>query len=208
MIENHSLSIDIGEWVISEALIQIALWQEHGLNFVVSVNIDALQLQEQNFVDRLAQLLAAHPHVKPSNLELEVLETSALSDVLNASNIMNKCADLGVSFAIDDFGTGYSSLTYLRRLPADLIKIDQSFICDMLVDPEDKAIVVGIIALAKSFNRKVIAEGVETIAHGTALLEIGCELAQGYGIARPMPPIKYLAGLLIGNPTYHGEQLR
>jgi len=101
---------------------------------------------------------------------------------------MNKCTKLGVTFAIDDFGTGYSSLTYLRRLPADLIKIDQSFIFDMLDDPEDKAIVVGIIALATSFNRKVIAEGVETIEHGTALLKIGCELAQGFGIARPMPP--------------------
>lgn len=190
LIENHTLSIDIGEWVINEALTQIALWQALGLNLAVSVNIGALQLQERQFTDRLARLLAAHTNVEPSSLELEVLETSALGDVMNASKVMRKCAELGVSFAIDDFGTGYSSLTYLRRLPADLIKIDQSFICDMLFDPEDKAIVVGIVALATSFNRKVIAEGVETIAHGTALLEIGCELAQGYGIARPMPADK------------------
>ena len=187
LIENHILSIDIGEWVINESLTQIATWQKCGLNLVVSVNIGALQLQEQHFTDCLARLLALHSNIEPKNLELEVLETSAIGDIMNASKVMEKCTDLGVSFAIDDFGTGYSSLTYLRRLPADLIKIDQSFVCDMLDDPEDKAIVVGIIALATSFNRKVIAEGVETIAHGTALLEIGCDLAQGYGIAKPMP---------------------
>jgi diguanylate cyclase (GGDEF)-like protein len=187
LIENHTLSIEIGEWVINESLTQIAKWKKQGLNLEVSVNIDALQLQEQNFSDRLAILLAAHPDVEPSYLQLEVLETSALGDIMNASEVMKKCIESGVTFAIDDFGTGYSSLTYLRRLPANLIKIDQTFVCDMLVDPEDKAIVEGVVALAKSFNRKVIAEGVETIAHGSALLEIGCELAQGYGIARPMP---------------------
>ena len=100
---------------------------------------------------------------------------------------MNACVALGVKFALDDFGTGYSSLTYLRRLPANLIKIDQSFVRDMLIDSDDLAIVEGVIGLAKSFKREVIAEGVETIDHGTALLELGCELAQGYGIARPMP---------------------
>ena len=100
---------------------------------------------------------------------------------------MSSCTELGISFAIDDFGTGYSSLTYLRRLPANLIKIDQSFVRDMLVDADDLAIVKGVIALAKLFKREVIAEGVETIEHGTALLQLGCELAQGYGIARPMP---------------------
>ena len=95
--------------------------------------------------------------------------------------------DLGVKFALDDFGTGYSSLTYLRRLPTSLIKIDQSFVRDMLHDADDFSIVEGVIALAKSFKRDVIAEGVETVEHGSALLKLGCELAQGYGIAKPMP---------------------
>lgn len=92
-----------------------------------------------------------------------------------------------VNFAIDDFATGYSSLTYLRRLPVKLLKIDQSFILDMMIDAQDLAIVKGIIGLAKAFGRKVIAEGVETISHGSTLLDLGCNLAQGYGIARPMP---------------------
>ena len=94
--------------------------------------------------------------------------------------------DLGVNFALDDFGTGSSSLTYLSRLPANLIKIDQSFVRDMLSDADDLAIVEGVIALAKSFKRDVMAEGVETIEHGTALMKLGCDLAQGYGIAKPM----------------------
>ena len=100
---------------------------------------------------------------------------------------MKACQELGVRFALDDFGTGYSSLTHLRRLPAYLIKIDQSFVRDMLEDTDDLAIVEGVVSLSKAFQLEVIAEGVETIAHGVALLKLGCELAQGYGIARPMP---------------------
>jgi EAL domain-containing protein (putative c-di-GMP-specific phosphodiesterase class I) len=135
----------------------------------------------------LSVFLATHSDVNASSLELEILETTALSDISQVSATMSKCHELGVSFALDDFGTGYSSLTYLRRLPAYLIKIDQSFVRDMLFDDDDLAIIEGIISLAKAFQREVIAEGVETVAHGEALLKLGCELAQGDGIARPMP---------------------
>lgn len=189
IIENNPMMIELGEWVIDTALTQISRWQSIDLQLPIStsVNICPVQLQQTNFVDRLAALLASHPEIEPHHLELEVLETSALEDVHHVSTIMNACMALGVKFSLDDFGTGYSSLTYLRRLPANLIKIDQTFVRDMLIDTDDLAIVEGVIALAKSFKRDVIAEGVETIEHGTALLQLGCELAQGYGIARPMP---------------------
>ena len=101
--------------------------------------------------------------------------------------VIAACGQFGVRFALDDFGTGYSSLTYLKRLRVALLKIDQSFVRDMLVDADDLAILQGVIGLANAFNLAVIAEGVETVAHGTALLKLGCELAQGFGIARPMP---------------------
>jgi EAL domain-containing protein (putative c-di-GMP-specific phosphodiesterase class I) len=190
IIENNPMSIELGEWVIDTALTQISQWQKMGLDLLasISVNIAAVQLQQPDFTQRLTTLLAAHPNVKLCYLELEVLETSALDDVHYVSTTMLECIALGVSFALDDFGRGYSSLTYLRRLPADLIKIDQSFVRDMLIDTDDFAIVEGVIALAKSFKREVIAEGVETIEHGKALLQLGCNLAQGYGIAKPMPP--------------------
>lgn len=187
IIEDHDISLDIGEWVIDTALTQLSQWQSIGIILSISVNISAHQLQQSNFSTRLGTLLAAHSDVSPHHLELEVLETSSLTDISHVSETMNACCELGVHFALDDFGTGYSSLTYLRRLPASLIKIDQSFVRDMLEDPEDLAIVEGVISLAKAFQRKVIAEGVETIEHGTSLLKLGCELAQGYGIARPMP---------------------
>jgi len=110
-----------------------------------------------------------------------------LSDMTQVSKVIEECAQIGVMFALDDFGTGYSSLTYLKRLRVALLKIDQSFVRDMLEDADDLAILEGVIGLAAAFKRQVIAEGVETIEHGTALLKLGCELAQGYGIARPMP---------------------
>lgn len=191
IIENHPVSIEVGEWVIDTVLTQISEWQKMKLNLPlnISVNISVLQLQQPNFMQKLEALLSAHPDVEPRYLELEVLETSAIDDLHRVSATMHRCMGLGVSFALDDFGTGYSSLTYLRRLPAKLIKIDQSFVQDMLDDADDLAIVKGVIALAKSFKRDVIAEGVETIEHGTALLVLGCNLAQGYGIAKPMPAV-------------------
>jgi diguanylate cyclase (GGDEF)-like protein/PAS domain S-box-containing protein len=185
-IENDVLAIAIGEWVIDAALAQIERWQALGLNLSVSVNVGARQLQQTDFVDRLRIILAKHPNVAKGSMDLEVLETSALEDFAQVSRVIKECADLGVAFALDDFGTGYSSLTYLKRLKVSVLKIDQSFVRDMLDDPDDLTILQGVIGLASAFRREVIAEGVETVAHGTILLSLGCEMAQGYGIARPM----------------------
>ncbi|RVU86609.1 EAL domain-containing protein [Leucothrix sargassi] len=186
-IEGLDVSVALGEWVINTALTQMKSWQQQGINLSISVNISAYQLLQPNFAERLALLLSQHPEIKPEFLELEVLETSSLEDISRASSVMNECKKLGVNFSLDDFGTGYSSLTYLKRLPAHMIKIDQSFVRDMLKGSDDLAIVKGVVGLAKAFQLKVIAEGVETPAHKDALLALGCELAQGYGIARPMP---------------------
>ncbi|WP_375749460.1 EAL domain-containing protein [Vibrio sp. HN007] len=187
VIENHPVSLQLGDWVIKSALNQIEAWQSLGLSVPVSVNVDAYQLQEPDFVETLAQCLSSTPSVSPDMLQLEILETSALGDITEVLATMKACIGLGVGFALDDFGTGFSSLTYLKRLPIELLKIDQSFVRDVLDDPDDRAIVKGVISLASAFNRKVTAEGVETIEHGTQLLAMGCELAQGYGIAKPMP---------------------
>ena len=187
VIEDHPLAIEIGDWVIDTALTQLEDWHAVGLDLPVSVNVGARQLLQTNFVARLQELLAAHPQVSPSCLEIEVLETSALEDLTHVAKVIEDCRSLGVSFAMDDFGTGYSSLTYLKRLQVNQLKIDQSFVRDMLVSPDDLAILQGIVGLAASFKREVLAEGVETLAHGTLLQQIGCDLAQGYGIARPMP---------------------
>jgi EAL domain-containing protein (putative c-di-GMP-specific phosphodiesterase class I) len=189
LIEKHAISLEIGEWVIDTALSQISQWQSIGITLPISVNISAYQLQQTDFVERLATLLAAYPEVSPHLLELEILETSAFSDINYVIATMKACLELGVEFALDDFGTGYSSLTYLKRLPASVIKIDQSFVRDMLTDSDDLAIVMGVVSLAKAFELEVIAEGVETLEHGTELLQLGCKLAQGYGISRPMPLI-------------------
>ena len=187
VIEDHPLAVELGEWVIATALTQIESWKISGLDIPVSVNIGARQLQQTHFVARLQVLLAAHPQVRAGDLELEVLETSALEELVHVARVIEACREIGVTFALDDFGTGYSSLTYLKRLAVNQLKIDQSFVHDMLDDPDDLAILEGVIGLANAFQRQVIAEGVETIAHGTMLLQFGCELGQGFGIARPMP---------------------
>ena len=200
-IAEHPISIDIGEWVIARALDQIGIWRERGLDLPVSVNIGAYQLLNGAFKSRLTDLLAKHPDVSPGHLELEILETSALQDLDQVSTLMYECVNLGVGFALDDFGTGYSSLTYLKRLPAAVIKIDQSFVRGMLEDPNDFAIVAGVVGLAKAFYRQVIAEGVETAEHGESLLKLGCALAQGYGIARPMSAQAFLEWAKTWNET-------
>lgn len=187
LIEHHPLSIKLDEWVMDNALAQIAHWHEKGLMWTVSVNLSARTLQTPNFVEQLQQLLAKYPTVKPYHFELEILETEALHDLTQTSKTMIACQALGVKFSLDDFGTGYSSLSYLKNLPADILKIDQSFVRDMLIDIDDLAIVEGVIGLASSFKRHVIAEGVESIEHGIALSQLKCHFAQGYAIAKPMP---------------------
>jgi diguanylate cyclase (GGDEF)-like protein len=186
-IENDTLAVDVGEWVIRAALAQLAQWQAMGMELSISVNVGARQLQQPGFVAFLEAALATQPEVNPADLEIEVLETSALQDMARVCDVMARCVALGVHFSLDDFGTGYSSLTYLRRLPVTQLKIDQSFVRDMLLDPDDLSILVGVLDLSASFHRRAIAEGVETVAHGSMLLQLGCEFAQGYGIARPMP---------------------
>jgi EAL domain-containing protein (putative c-di-GMP-specific phosphodiesterase class I) len=176
-----------GEWVIDQALQQMRSWRAQGLDMKISVNISANHLLQPDFCARLRQTLERYPDMAAANLELEVLETAALADMDQAVEILQACMELGVRFALDDFGTGYSSLTYLRKLPVHTLKIDQSFVRDMLHDADDLGIVHGIIELATAFDRQVVAEGVETLEHGARLRRMGCHLVQGYGIARPMP---------------------
>lgn len=183
----ESLERAVGEWVLGRALAQLEHWLDAGLELGMSVNISAHQLMHAEFVERLDALLACYPRVPRALLELEILETVAIADMERAIEVVRQCARLGIGFALDDFGTGYSSLTYLRKLPVDTLKIDQSFVRDMLIDPDDRTIVDGVIRLAAAFNRQVIAEGVETLEHAEALQGLGCCLVQGYGIARPMP---------------------
>ena len=187
-IDATPLEVDLGEWVLEHALQQLTQWQNDGIEMPINVNISPTHLLVSNFSQRLAELLARYPTVSPSLLKLEVLESAAMHDVKAALKNMASCQALGVSFAIDDFGTGFSSLTHLRQLPVSLIKIDQSFVRDMLSDQDDMAIVESVIYMANRFKRPMLAEGVETLEHAKALMALGCELAQGYGIARPMPP--------------------
>ncbi|MGO8933666.1 MAG: PAS domain S-box protein [Terracidiphilus sp.] len=187
VIEDHPLAVELGEWVMETALAQMDSWLAEGFDLPVSVNVSAIELQQSDFADRLRVRLAAHPQVKPSDLELEVVETSAMQDVVRTSQVLAACREIGVSIGLDDFGTGYSSLTYLKRLPANVLKIDQSFVRDMLEEPENLTILEGVLGLAAAFNRQVIAEGVETAEHGLMLLQMGCDLAQGFGIAASMP---------------------
>lgn len=186
LIENHPLHITLGRWVLETNMRHMQNWRLAGHTLIASVNVGASQLQSPGFAEELEALLVRYPDVARSNLELEILETSALHDTQSVAEVMDACRKLGVHFSVDDFGTGYSSLTYLRRLPAETLKIDQSFVRGMLSDREDLAIVKGIIGLAEAFSRAVIAEGVETEEIGERLLDLGCDLAQGYVIARPM----------------------
>lgn len=186
-VEDHPLAVAIGDWVIKTAFAQAASWYRQGWQLPISINVGARQLQQSDFVANLTTLLQTYPTLPAHLLELEVLETSALENIEQVCLIMNQCAGLGIEFALDDFGTGYSSLTYLKQLPAQTLKIDRSFVRDMLEDPEDLAILEGVLGLASAFRRNPVAEGVETIAHGELLLDLGCDIAQGYGIAYPMP---------------------
>ncbi len=187
VLEDHVLAVRIGTWVIHEAVRQIDEWQRLGIEVRISVNTFASQLSEPGFVHSLQAILAEFPAVSPARLQLEILETVAVKDLVAVQAVIETCRRFGVAFSLDDFGTGYSSLVYLRRLAVGEIKIDQSFVRDMLVDDEDQKIVDAVIRLGAAFSRSVVAEGVETTAHVSRLLSLGCNVMQGFALARPMP---------------------
>lgn len=188
IINGTMLEIELGDWVINTALAQAELWLKQDIELEISVNIASSHLQSASFITQLNEALLRHPNVQAKHLQLEILESSDLGDIETIRSIIQTCRELlDVKIALDDFGTGYSSLTHLRILHVNVIKIDQSFIRDMLDDPNDYAIIEGVISLASSFNRTVIAEGVETAEHGNTLLLMGCNAAQGYEISPPLP---------------------
>ncbi len=190
---NHPLEVELGDWVIRTALAQMCSWKQQGLELQVSVNVSSLQLFDDAFVEKLSKDLGEYADISPSAFQLEVLESSMLDDLDAVSGIMQRSRQLGISFALDDFGTGYSSLAYLKHLPANVLKIDQSFVREMLESSDDLSIISGVIGMANAFGMRVIAEGVESVEQGSLLLRLGCQHAQGYGIARPMPADEFPA---------------
>ncbi|MCU0931063.1 MAG: EAL domain-containing protein [Serpentinimonas sp.] len=190
--QGQELCTTLGEWVLRAALKQLTRWLAAGLRIKMCVNIAGAHFLQPSFVPRLTALLLEHATVPRELLVLELLESSSLGSLDEVAEIIRLCRSLGVGVALDDFGTGYSSLTYLKQLPANVLKIDRSFVRDMLHDDGDRAILSGILLLGQAFGRTVVAEGVETEAQGQGLIALGCELAQGYGIARPMPGAELL----------------
>jgi len=187
MVEHTGFSARLGDWVIEQALQQSAQWLAAGLTLRLSVNIGARHLQMPDFAQRLQELAARHQAPVAQHLTLELLESAALADLDATLQLVQQLQATGVHLALDDFGTGFSTLTYLKRLSVDLLKIDRSFVQNMLIDPHDRALVEGVVSLSKSFDCAVIAEGVESMAHARALLKMGCELGQGSAIASAMP---------------------
>jgi diguanylate cyclase (GGDEF)-like protein/PAS domain S-box-containing protein len=187
-IEQHKLSYDLDLWVLDQALSQLEDWRRRNFDIVLSINITPNSLLSEVFIDELERKLKQHQKLKPQNLEIEIVETSNFSEIETAQIHLRRLKSLGIRVAIDDFGTGASSLSYLKNLPANVVKIDQSFVFDILEDRNDLAIVEGIIQLARVFDLDVVAEGVETKEHAEILYALGCHIIQGYWIAKPIQP--------------------
>ena len=187
LIEQSELALRFGEMVLEQALIQLSAWKAAGLDLPISINISGQFLLRDGSVEHIRRALVRHPDVLPSELELEIVETVAVADITRAVAVLNECREMGLRIAMDDFGTGYSSLRYLRALPIDSLKIDQSFVRDMLVDANDRGIVESVISLAAAFDLDVIAEGVESPAHAVELVKLGCRKGQGFAFSQAIP---------------------
>jgi diguanylate cyclase (GGDEF)-like protein/PAS domain S-box-containing protein len=186
--EESSLILEIGHWVLDQACHRLAIWaeQEATRELTLSVNVSAQQFRLHDFVDRVAAIVALHA-VEPARLKLELTESVVLSDVADVVAKMHSLKIMGVQLSLDDFGTGYSSLSYLKQLPLDQIKIDQSFVRDVVTDPNDAVMVQTIIDMARNFRLHVIAEGVEKAEQFAFLKQHGCQAYQGYLYGRPVP---------------------
>ena len=188
LAEETGLIVPIGQWVLEAACAQLKLWSQdpHARDLVLAINVSSKQFRKAGFIEQV-QSAVQHHGVDPKRLKLELTESMLLDDIEDTIAMMNTLKEIGVSFSLDDFGAGYSSLQYLKRLPLEQLKIDQSFVRDIAVDSSDNAIVRTIVAMAKSLNLGVIAEGVETETQRNLLREIGCTHFQGYFFARPTP---------------------
>src|SRR5450830_1888824 len=188
LAEETGLILPIGLWVLETACAQLKAWQQEALtrDLVLAVNVSAKQFHQAGFVAQV-QAAVQHHAINPMLLKLELTEGMLLENIEDTIATMNALKEIGVQFSLDDFGTGYSSLQYLKRLPLDQLKIDQSFVRDIAIDNSDKAIVHTIIAMAQSLNLNVIAEGVETAAQRQQLLVMGCHVFQGYLFSKPVP---------------------
>lgn len=185
-IQDHPVMIELGEWVIRESLAQMSRWREIGIHVPVSVNVPALQLEHPYFIKRLKYLVSTAPSYQPGSLEIEILETRALKNLDVVSQLIDDCALFGVYFSLDDFGTGYSSLHYLKKLHISQIKLDRSFVSDVLTSIDDFQIMNAVINLAVSMNMNVVAEGIESRDQAISLMHLGCDHMQGYIISRPI----------------------
>ena len=184
--EESGLILPLGDWVLEEACRQLQDWQESGRDFgALSVNLAGAQLHQPSLLPRISALLQRY-NLAPELLQLEITENFIMNQSGEALDILHHLKQLGVQLAIDDFGTGYSSLSYLKRLPLDVLKIDQSFVRGLPDDPHDLAITRAIIALGNSMQLTVIAEGVETKAQELCLAAEGCLQIQGYVVSRPL----------------------
>lgn len=187
LAEETGLIIPLGDWVFAQAARQVTAWRKQGLpNLVVAVNISAVQFRKDDFVQRIETILKEEGAL-PESIELELTESILMHDMESSIQTLNYLRNIGFRIAIDDFGTGFSSLNYLRRLPINVLKIDQSFVRDMLGEQASLAIVDSIISLAHSLGKETIAEGVETKAELDVLTERGCRLMQGYYFSKPLP---------------------
>lgn len=186
-VQDTPAIVEIGTWVIHSVLGQMQAWQEQGMAVDVSVNIASRQLHDPGFLDTLRAAFETFPDVSSSRLELEILETTAIADFQFIQKVLAGCREIGLKLALDDFGTGYASLSYLKNLPVDRLKIDRSFVSDLPENQDNIAIIRSIVSMSRIFRREVIAEGLESPLQGKELIRMGCRLAQGFGIAKPMP---------------------
>ena len=202
LAEQTGLILPLGQYVLQTACEQLQRWSQHQstAHLTIAVNVSARQFRQPDFVAQVLQTLQAH-QADPRKLKLELTESLLIGDIEDTITRMGQLKREGVGFALDDFGTGYSSLSYLKRLPLEQIKIDQSFVRDVLTDPNDAAIVRTILALAKSLDLQVVAEGVETGGQLTFLRLHGCEAFQGYLFGRPVPVDLFTREHQVGDPS-------